>query len=320
MSLLYSLRNLRRRFGQRTVLDIDSLDIEANAIYGLLGANGAGKSTLMRILSFLDTPTEGTLFFQGERVPPGQETRFRKGVVWVPQFPVMFTGSLLYNIEYPMLLKGVPASGRKRKAMELLDIVNLTALAQSPARSLSGGEAQRASIARALAAGAEVIHFDEPTANVDQRSLDDFVALVRSLWEAQGLSLLVTTHNAAMAAELCHRQIFLMEGRPVRQHVLPGGGIAWPARLARRTDNAAVILSTDAAGQFAPDDGTPGKAILRGIAEIAAGVTLRLEFGSGRSLDTLVEDHACRELARTLTLGSSLHILVESGGMVRQER
>lgn len=312
MALLYSLHNLRRRFGERTVLDIDCLAIEERTIYGLLGANGAGKSTLMRILSFLDTPTEGSIFFRGKKVQPGQEARFRKGVVWVPQFPVMFTGTLLYNIEYPMALKEVPVSERKRRAMEILDIVGLAALAQAPAHRLSGGEAQRASIARALAAGAEVIHFDEPTANVDQRSLGDFVTLVRDLWETQKLSLLVTTHNAAMAAELCHRQIFLVDGRPVRQHVLPGGGIAWPARLTGRQGSAGVVISPDAAGQFAPDANTPGKAVLRGLAEIAAGVTLRLDLGSGQSLNALIEDSSCLELARTLTLGSVLDVLCET--------
>lgn len=313
MALLYSLRGLRRRYGERTVLDIGSLDIEEHAIYGLLGANGAGKSTFMRILSFLDTPSEGDLFFRDEKVLPGQEARFRKGVVWVPQFPVMFTGSLLYNVEYPMALKGVPGPERKRNAMELLDIVNLTALAHSPAHRLSGGESQRASIARALAAGAEVIHFDEPTANVDQRSLGDFVTLARRLWETQKLSLLITTHNAAMAAELCHRQIFLMDGKPVRQHMLPGGGIAWPARLTGRRENPKLTLEPDAAGLLALNAGASRMGVLLGLSEMAAGIALRLDIGSGRAMDALVEDQSCLELARTLTLGSAVGIRIGNG-------
>lgn len=313
MALLYSLRGLCRRYGARTVLDIESLDIEEGVIYALLGANGAGKSTLMRILSFLDAPSQGDLFFRGEKVLPGQEARFRKGVVWVPQFPVMFTGSLLYNVEYPMALKGVPGPERKRRAMELLDIVNLTGLALSPAHRLSGGESQRASIARALAAGAEVIHFDEPTANVDQRSLGDFMTLARNLRETQNLSLLVTTHNAALAAELCHRQIFLVDGKPVHQHVLPGGGIAWPAHFNGRGDTPELALGPDAAGLFAPDSGASSTGVLHGLAEMAAGVTLRLDLGSGRSLDALVEGRTCLDLARTLTLGSTVNVRIGTG-------
>jgi ABC-type multidrug transport system ATPase subunit len=310
---LYSMRNLRRRFGDRLVLDIDSLDIEEKFIYGLLGPNGAGKSTLMRILSFLDTPTEGELVFRGEKVKAGQEARRRKGVVWVTQSPVMFTGSLRYNIEYPMALKGVPPAVRKRRALEFLDIVHLADMERAAAHHLSGGEAQRASIARALAAGAEVIHFDEPTANVDQRSLGDFIILVRNLWATQKLTLLIATHNAELAAELCHRQIFLAEGRTIRQYLLPGGSIAWPARLARRAHGVAAILGRDSAKHFALDGSPHNTAALRALAEIAAGVTMRLELRPGLQVDILVQNPACRELALTLTLGRYLDILFETG-------
>ncbi len=312
MEFLYSLRNVRRRFGDRLVLDIDALDIEPGAIYALLGANGAGKSTLMRILSFLDRPSEGELFFRGKKVEPGQEARHRKGVVWVPQHPVMFTGSLLYNIEYPMALKGVPAAERKRRAMELLEIVNLASLRNAPAHRLSGGEVQRASIARALAADAAVIHFDEPTANVDQRSLGDFIALARAIRETRGLSLLVATHNADMAAELCHKQIFLAEGRPVRQRLLPGGGVVWPARMAGLPGGSGVMVSRKALEPFSVNGSLPESGHLRGLAEIAAGVTLRLELGPGNSIDVLLENPACREQIRGMTLGDILPVAPEN--------
>lgn len=312
MTPLYSLRNLRRRFGDRTVLDIDSLDIEPHRIYSLLGANGAGKSTLMRILAFLDAPSEGDLLFRGRRVEPGQEASFRAGVVWVPQFPVMFAGSLLYNIEYPMALRGVPRAERKKRAMELLDVVGLARLAKAPAHRLSGGESQRASIARAMAAGAEVILFDEPTANVDQRSLGDFVSLARDLRERDGLSLLVTTHNASLAADLCSRHIFLSEGKLVRQYALPGGMTAWPSRLALRDGRLAVFLPREAASLYLADDSGAAalsvEATVRGITQLAAGVSAHLEFASARVVDALLEDENSRNLARTLTLGSVVDV------------
>ena len=303
MNALYSLRNITRRFGDREVLTIGRLDIEPREIYALLGANGAGKSTLMRILAFLDTPTSGEFFFHGTKVPAGQEARFRPGVVWVPQYPVMFTNTLLYNIEYPMALKNVPQAERKRRALELLENVNLAHLATAPAHKLSGGESQRASIARALAAGVEVILFDEPTANVDQRSLGDFIALVKTIWEQRNLSILITTHNAALAAALCRRQIFLVEGKLVNQHVLPGGNIAWPATLAPGRAGPEACLPPDA--MF----GSPGEtrasidARVRGLEDFAAGVMLRLEFVSGQMVDILLEDETSRNLARSLTLG-----------------
>lgn len=308
MHALYSLRNVTQRYGDREVLHIDALDIAPGEIYALLGANGAGKSTLMRILAFLDTPAGGELFFRGEKVPARQERRFRPGVVWVPQFPVMFTGSLLYNIEYPMALKKIARKERRRRALELLESVNLGQLAKAPAHKLSGGESQRASIARALAAGVEIFLFDEPTANVDERSLGDFINLVREIWERRNLSILITTHNAALAAALCRRQIFLIDGSLVRQHVLPGGSVAWPAILTRGSSGPVAKMSQDAAAALPPGISFPRTAFLRGMEDFAAGVVLRLEPAPGRMVEILLKDDAGKALARSLTLGSVVSI------------
>lgn len=312
MAVLYSLRGVTRCFGDREVLNIDSLDILPGEIYALQGANGAGKSTLMRILAFLDSPSGGELFFRGKKTLAGQEARHRPGVVWVPQFPVMFTGSLLYNIEYPMALQKIPSQEQKKRAVELLEGVSLGHLAKAPAHKLSGGEAQRASIARALAAGAEVILFDEPTANVDQRSQNDFMALVRALWQKRALSICITTHNAPMAAALCHKQIFLVEGRLARQYVLPDGSAAWSATLATTPGGLHLRAAPDAFAPLAPGAAAPEKGLVRGIADFAAGVTVRLELPHGQMVEFLLEDAASRDMARALTLNSPLAIHAES--------
>jgi ABC-type multidrug transport system ATPase subunit len=310
MPALYSLRNITRRFGEREVLRIDALDIAPEEIYALLGANGAGKSTLMRILAFLDAPSGGELFFRGEKAPAGQEARFRPGVVWAPQFPLMFTGSLLYNIEYPMSLKNIARRERRRRAMELLESVRLEHLAGAPARGLSGGEAQRASIARALAAGAHTILFDEPTANVDQRSSGDFIALVRELRERQRLSIIITTHNAALAAALCRRRIFLADGRLVRRQMLPDGIAAWPATLTAGGSGAEARIGQDAAGELPAGTPFPRDAVLRGLEDLAGGTRLHVEPLPGHRLDILLEDENSRTLARSCTLGSVIRITV----------
>lgn len=312
MHALYSLRNITQRYGDREVLHIDTLDIASGEIYALLGANGAGKSTLMRILAFLDTPSGGELSFRGQKVPAGQERRFRPGVVWVPQFPVMFTGSLLYNIEYPMALKKIAPKERRRRALELLESVNLGQLAKAPAHKLSGGESQRASIARALAAGVEIFLFDEPTANVDQRSLGDFINLVREIWERRNLSILITTHNTALAATLCRRQIFLIDGKLVRQHVLPGGGVAWPAILTCGFHGPEARMSRDVAAALPPGTSFPRTAPLRGMEDFAAGVILRLEPVPGQMIEILLEDDASRTVVRSLALGDMIRIDIKA--------
>ncbi|MDL2207430.1 ATP-binding cassette domain-containing protein [Desulfovibrio sp. OttesenSCG-928-M16] len=212
---LYSLSNVRQSFNGRIVLNVPDMVLEKGKLYGLLGPNGAGKTTLMRLLAFLDTPMEGRIFFTGQEVTANQRRNFRARVVWVPQTPVLFTGSLLYNVEYPMRLKRTPRQQRRARAMELLESVGLAHLAQTQARRLSGGEAQRGSIARALAAGAEVILFDEPTANVDYRSRGEIMRIIHNLWKERGLSLIVTTHDKALADELTQEEITLFEGEVV---------------------------------------------------------------------------------------------------------
>lgn len=239
---LYSVRNLTRRFGDREVLNIDSLDLEEGRIYGLLGPNGSGKTTLMRLLSFMDRPTSGEIRFRGRKVESEGASRFRAKVVWVPQSPVMFTGSLQYNVEYPMRLKRVKRRERREKALALLRDVGLEHLAGAPARRLSGGEAQRGSIARALAAGAEVILFDEPTASVDYRSRDELIALIKKLRRERGMSLVVTTHDLFLARELCEEIVALFDGRVAAEDsnaALPSGAGALP-HLAKQPEEAHI--------------------------------------------------------------------------------
>lgn len=309
MTALYSLHNVSQRFGPREVLRIDSLEIESGEIYGLLGSNGAGKTTLMRILAFLDAPASGDIRFKGRQVPSGEHARFRPGVVWVPQFPVLFTGSLGFNIEYPMALKGVPAQQRRLRARELMERCKLEHLANIFAPKLSGGEAQRAAVCRALAAGAEVLLLDEPTANVDQRSLEDFILMIRELWEEKKLSLFITTHNSALAAALCRKQIFLVEGVPARRYLLPDGSFARFGSLICHNGNHTLRLEREAAPgvEFGRLHGETG-AVLRGVHELASGITLNLELDGGAGIEVLLQEDASMHIARSLTLGAVMYV------------
>lgn len=340
MAELYALDNITRRFGEREVLNIPEMRLETGVIYGLLGPNGAGKTTLMRILSFMDAPSSGAIHFMGETIRPDQAARCRARVVWVPQSPVMFTGSLLYNVEYPMRLKGAPRAARRARAMALLETVDLARLAASPAHRLSGGEAQRGSIARALAAGAEVILFDEPTASVDFRSRGDIIRLIRNLNEERGLSVIVTTHDAALAAELCRERIVLFDGRIVPSY--PGSGSDAPPAappFSARFDGTAVLIDasgpetataratagpTAAAGVTATGGetvqataGAMAQATTRptaiaakvtGLAEHPAGVLVQLMDVRDAPLSVLFTAPEDREAARRLSLGLSLDI------------
>ena len=309
MTALYSLRHITRVFAERTVLDIPELIIEPQTIYGLLGPNGAGKTTLMKILSFMDTPTTGNIEFEGKQVTGKGGVSLRSRVVWVPQSPIMFTGTLAYNIEYPMKIKGVRGKERKAKVLEFLDVVGLSHLAKAPAQKLSGGEAQRASIARALAAGAEVILFDEPTASVDFRARGEIIRLIRMLHEERGLSLIVTTHDRSLAVELCSRFITLFDGKLVPElseeaSLFRQGEIIFPATLRQTGDALAVTLARSSAVS------QNSKARVYGMDLVGSGMQLRLAMDNGSLVHVAISVDNEVELAKSLGLEGEVLIEV----------
>lgn len=315
---LYSLRNLRRSYGDREILNIESLDLEASKIYGLLGPNGAGKTTLMRILAFMESPSAGSIKFQMTEVRPEQAGRYRARVVWVQQTPVLFTGSVLYNIEYPMRLKGAKRGPRREKAMELLDCVGLKHLAHSPAHRLSGGEAQRASIARALAAKAEVILFDEPTANVDYRSREQIINLIRGLWQERGLSILLASHDQALVDELCQEKIILIDGKIIskEQALSSAAGQAGAdavvfAKLRANDGNGLAMIIDRPAYEKLGIWPKNIEAVVCGLVENTDGVRLSVILPSGLWVDARFRQADDIMLARRLTLAKTVLIIAD---------
>lgn len=324
MAELYKLNAVVQRFGEREVLNIPALTLESGKIYGLLGPNGAGKTTLMRLLAFMDIPAEGSISFMGKAVQPDQSARYRARVVWVPQSPVMFTGSLLYNIEYPMRLRKVPRQERRKRALELLQSVDLLRLSKAPAHKLSGGEAQRASIARALAAGAEVILFDEPTASVDFRSRGEIIGIIKDLHDSRGLSLIVTTHDADLASELCQEKISLFDGRLSGETAFSGKPVSVttsrtsPAGCNREPVPAKITLrdgsiqlwfiqpETQSNFEYFPE-GT--ELVVSGLMLEPEGTHLRLRSPSDSFVEVHVASEESAKLAQELTLGSKITII-----------
>jgi len=299
MTELYRLKNVSRVFGPREVLSIPKLSIEAGLIYGLLGPNGSGKTTLMKLLAFLDEPSSGRIIFQGREADSRRLAEFRSKVVWSPQFPVMFTGSLRYNVEYPMKIKGVAAAERRRRALKLLEMVRLSELAEAPARRLSGGEAQRASLARALAAGAEVLMLDEPTANVDVKSRGELLKLVEDIWREQKLSIVITTHDQSLESELCQRRIQLQDGRLFSLDE----ATVHPAELSEREGRPVLKLPPEA-GDWA------GPLAIESLAVQQAAVRIGLKGREERrALSVRITDEAGQALARRLSLGQRLELL-----------
>ena len=216
--ILYSLQKLEKSFNEKNVLDIDYLEIEQGFIYALLGPNGSGKTTLLNILGFLDKPSGGHLYFKGNSISFNERVLqpLRKKVVMVNQNPILFTTTVFKNLEFGLKIRKIGKSQRRKLIEEALEMVGLRRLEQAPAHKLSGGEAQRAVLARAMVLSPEVILCDEPTASVDLENQLKISRLLKEINQEKKITLIFTSHDKRQAASLPQHRIFLEQGKTSR--------------------------------------------------------------------------------------------------------
>ncbi|MGH2521459.1 MAG: phosphate ABC transporter ATP-binding protein [Anaerolineales bacterium] len=211
---LYELRGLARDYAGRRVLAIEDLQIERGEIFCVVGPSGAGKSTLLRLLGFVEPPSAGTLTFDGQPVlPGGPALDQRRRVTLVFQRPALLKRTVAENVALGLRLRRQPdALARVRAA---LGRVGLASLASARAGSLSGGEVQRAALARALVLEPDVLLLDEPTANLDPYNVGLIESLIREQNQFQKTTVLLVTHNVFQARRLAHRVGLLLDGKLV---------------------------------------------------------------------------------------------------------
>lgn len=210
------MSGLTKAYAQKTVLDIESLDIEKGSITALLGPNGAGKTTLLSILAFLTSPTSGKLRYRDLNVRFAESALqpLRKEVVLISQNPIMFSKSVYKNMEFGLKIRGIKPEKRKEKILKNLELVGMESLVNARAHRLSGGETQRIAIARALALSPKVILCDEPLANVDSQNQAVIINLLAQINQGKGISIIFTSHDALWAKNLADNTIFLDNGKP----------------------------------------------------------------------------------------------------------
>jgi len=213
--VLYELKNLKKTYDQRTVLNLESLKIEKNKVLGILGPNGAGKSTLLEIMAFLTRPSAGDIWFEKEMVnfTSGKLIDLRRKVVLIQQQPILFTTTVFKNVEYPLKLRKTPKAERKKIVKELLELVGMEIFEHASAHKLSGGETHRVAIAQALACSPEVILMDEPTASVDMENQINIERIIKEINQKKSISVIFTTHNMIQASRLADETVFLFEGK-----------------------------------------------------------------------------------------------------------
>ena len=219
--LTYCLENVTQVYNDRTVLQIEHLKIFAGEILAIVGPNGAGKSTLLRLLNFLEPPTEGRLFFEDQTRSWPAPLAIRRKVTMVFQRPALLNRSVAANVSYGLKVRGARGEDTVQATVAALDQVGLAELAQAAAHTLSGGEAQRVALARALVVKPQILLLDEPTANLDPYNVNLIEAIIRTLNQTKGTTVVIVTHNIFQARRLAHRTAFLLDGRLIEVAVTP---------------------------------------------------------------------------------------------------
>jgi tungstate transport system ATP-binding protein len=207
---VYRLEGLRKEYAGRTVVDIERLDIRRSDILALVGPSGAGKSTLLRLLNFLESPSSGRIFYQGQAMDGNAPLNVRRQITTVFQRPVLMQSSVYENAVYGLRLRGQSANSR---VTDLLARVGLAELAKAPARKLSGGEMQRVALARALVIDPSVLLLDEPTANLDPYNIGLIEDIVRRHNRERSTTVVLVTHNVFQARRLADRVGLMLNGR-----------------------------------------------------------------------------------------------------------
>jgi putative ABC transport system ATP-binding protein len=206
---LISLIGVTKQFGSgeaafQALKGVD-LDIQQGDFMAVMGPSGSGKSTTMNILGCLDVPTSGSFLFHGHHVEHlGRDQRAllrRRYLGFVFQgFNLLARTSALENVELPLLYRGEDKRVRHEMAMAALDKVGLAPWAKHTPAELSGGQQQRVAIARAIVTHPDVLLADEPTGNLDSEKSIEIMELLTDLNQASGITVLMVTHEAEMAA------------------------------------------------------------------------------------------------------------------------
>lgn len=219
-------RDLTRHFDEGRVQALGgvSFTIRTGEFVAVIGPSGSGKTTLLQILGALDAPTSGELRFRGESLRAQRDlSRFRAHTIGFifQSFHLLPTLTALENVQVPMFEMGWPSSERRRRAAELLQAVGLGARLHHRPAKLSGGERQRVAVARSLANEPQLLLADEPTGNLDSASAQRIMELLCDLYQRRGMSLIVVTHNPAVAA-CAGRTLQMLDGRIVADTANPG--------------------------------------------------------------------------------------------------
>ena len=216
MAQILSLTDITKDFGGGPVLAGISLDIEPGELVAVMGPSGSGKSTLLHCMSGVLTPTHGSVRYGDEELSalsdtPRSRTRLRNFGFVFQDGQLLPELSNVDNVALPAMLNGVSRGAARKRAMELLDQLGLGGLADRRPAQVSGGQAQRVTIARALVANPGIVFADEPTGALDQSTGHEVMQMLTTIVRQSGASLVMVTHDPKVA-DWMQRRVEIRDG------------------------------------------------------------------------------------------------------------
>jgi putative ABC transport system ATP-binding protein len=204
------------KIAYRALTDID-LTIDTGDFVGIMGPSGSGKTTLLNLIATIDEPTTGEILINGQnphQLKKDDLAKFRRrelGFVF-QEFNLLHTLTVEENIVLPLTLDGAKVKEMKEKAQEIAEKIGISHIMNKRTYEISGGQAQRAAVARAMIHSPKLLLADEPTGNLDSKASKDVMGMLESLNKNERTTMMLVTHDA-QAASYCNRVVFIRDGK-----------------------------------------------------------------------------------------------------------
>ncbi|MCL4435408.1 MAG: phosphate ABC transporter ATP-binding protein [Thaumarchaeota archaeon] len=196
-----------------------SLNLNKGEILAIIGPSGAGKTTLLRLVDLLIQPTSGIIIFNDVNTSGDakHQRSLRRQMSLVLQYPALFDTTVFNNVALGLKIRSYPEAAIKEKVEDILTVVGLSGFEKRMVKTLSGGEAQRIALARALVTEPTLLLLDESTSNLDPKNVSIIEDIVRAANTKSQVTVMLATHNLNQAKRLAHRVAFLLDGDLVEE-------------------------------------------------------------------------------------------------------
>ena len=328
------VEHLAHRYASGFHLRVRHLALSPGRTYAVYGANGSGKTTLLNMLALLALPQEGRILLEGRPVhgaDPARSRRYRRRVTLLMQHVYLFRSTVFENVAAGLRFRGMAKEAIEERVTAMLGKVGLGEFAHRPAQSLSGGEAQRAGLARALVTDPDVLLLDEPTASVDAAHGQQIEEILREACRQRGMTVVLSTHQYEQAHRIADEVLIMRDGRMIEagpENVFKGSIEDTGQGAVVRLENG-VTLRTDAADRgaahvaIAPHEIRLSRSIpspdaantLQGVVSAAAvdGDRIRLVVDAGLRLTVHVARDAFAGM--DLTVGDTVYAAFEASSV-----